>query len=104
MSGSKSAALGLITVAYIVCIAAAAAVLVWITLPQPWNAFAADVAATVVIFAFSRKYRNSSFYDAYWSVIPPLLAVYWTTPTSAPMSIRCAPRWCWAWSGCGRFA
>jgi steroid 5-alpha reductase family enzyme len=77
MSGSKSSALGLITVAYILCIAAAAAVLWWGGLPQPWDAFAADVAATVVIFAFSRKYRNSSFYDAYWSVIPPLLAVYW---------------------------
>jgi len=77
MSGSKSSALGLITVAYILCIAAAATVLWWGGLPQPWDAFAADVAATVVIFAFSRKYRNSSFYDAYWSVIPPLLAVYW---------------------------
>lgn len=77
MSGSKSSALGLITIAYILCIAAAAAVLWWGGLPQPWDAFAADVAATVVIFAFSRKYRNSSFYDAYWSVIPPLLAVYW---------------------------
>lgn len=77
MSGSKSSALGLITIAYVLCIAAAAAVLWWGGLPQPWDAFAADVAATVVIFAFSRKYRNSSFYDAYWSVIPPLLAVYW---------------------------
>lgn len=30
-----------------------------------------------MIFGFSFKYKNSSFYDAYWSVIPPLLAVYW---------------------------
>ncbi|OBF21127.1 hypothetical protein A5725_13700 [Mycobacterium kubicae] len=37
----------------------------------------ADVLATVVVFAFSRTYRNSSFYDAYWSVIPPLLTFYW---------------------------
>ena len=37
----------------------------------------ADVLSTLVIFAFSRAYRNSSFYDAYWSVIPPLLALYW---------------------------
>jgi steroid 5-alpha reductase family enzyme len=29
------------------------------------------------VFIFSRIYRNSSFYDAYWSVIPPLLALYW---------------------------
>ena len=31
-------------------------------------AAAADVAATVTIFAFSLAFRNSSFYDAYWSV------------------------------------
>jgi len=30
-----------------------------------------------VIFAFSRSYGNSSFYDAYWSVIPPLIALFW---------------------------
>jgi len=66
-----------IYVAYLLCIAAGAAVLVWGGLPQPWDALVADLAATVVIFAFSRRYRNSSFYDAYWSVIPPLLALYW---------------------------
>ncbi|WP_036497875.1 DUF1295 domain-containing protein, partial [Nocardia aobensis] len=33
--------------------------------------------ATVVVFVFSRIYENSSFYDPYWSVIPPLLAFYW---------------------------
>lgn len=48
-----------------------------LALPAPWNAFAADVVATLVIWFFSLRYRNSSFYDAYWSVIPPLLAVYW---------------------------
>ncbi|MEM7098840.1 MAG: DUF1295 domain-containing protein [Pseudomonadota bacterium] len=37
----------------------------------------ADVAATFVIFAFSCAFRNSSFYDAYWSVAPPLLVGYW---------------------------
>jgi steroid 5-alpha reductase family enzyme len=38
---------------------------------------AADLAATVVIFTFSVAYDNSSFYDAYWSVAPPCLAIYW---------------------------
>ncbi|ORV29812.1 hypothetical protein AWB99_15260 [Mycolicibacterium confluentis] len=37
----------------------------------------ADVLATLVVFAFSRRWHNSSFYDAYWSVIPPLLLFYW---------------------------
>jgi steroid 5-alpha reductase family enzyme len=39
-------------------------------------AFAADLAATVAIFAFSRAFNNSSFYDAYWSVVPPVIALY----------------------------
>jgi len=37
----------------------------------------ADIAATIVIFEFSRAYKNSSFYDAYWSVAPPVIAAYW---------------------------
>jgi steroid 5-alpha reductase family enzyme len=37
----------------------------------------ADVVATCVIFAFSFAWKNSSFYDAYWSVAPPLIALYW---------------------------
>ncbi len=36
----------------------------------------ADVVATTVIFAFSFAYSNSSFYDAYWSVIPMVIAGY----------------------------
>ena len=41
------------------------------------DALIADVLATLVIFVFSRLHHNSSFYDAYWSVVPPLLAAYW---------------------------
>ncbi len=37
----------------------------------------ADLAATVVVFAFSLAYNNSSFYDPYWSLAPPVLALYW---------------------------
>lgn len=66
-----------IVAAYALCIAAGYAVLAAGLWGAPWDAFAADVVATVVIFGFSLKYRNSSFYDPYWSVIPPLLAVWW---------------------------
>ena len=66
-----------IILSYALCLAAGAAALYGLPLAQPWDSFAADVVATLVIFAFSRAYRNSSFYDAYWSVIPPLLALYW---------------------------
>ena len=37
----------------------------------------ADLAATVVVFVFSLIHDNSSYYDPYWSVLPPLLALYW---------------------------
>jgi steroid 5-alpha reductase family enzyme len=39
-------------------------------------ALAADVAATLVVFGFSFAFDNSSFYDPYWSVAPPLIGVY----------------------------
>lgn len=38
--------------------------------------FIADVTATVVIFIFSLIFSNSSVYDPYWSVAPPVIAVY----------------------------
>ncbi len=40
------------------------------------NVFIADVVATVLIFVFSMIFRNSSVYDPYWSVIPPIIAIY----------------------------
>ena len=46
----------------------------WSTL---WRAAAADVAATLVIFLFACVFKNSSFYDAYWSVAPPVIVLYW---------------------------
>ena len=42
-----------------------------------WNALLADLIATAVIFGFSRFFKNSSFYDAYWSLVPPLIMLYW---------------------------
>ncbi len=42
-------------------------------------AFIADLVATVVVFAFSMVFDNSSIYDPYWSVAPPLIALYWLT-------------------------
>jgi steroid 5-alpha reductase family enzyme len=40
------------------------------------NLFISDVIATLVIFLFSMIFSNSSVYDPYWSVIPPVLSVY----------------------------
>lgn len=76
---SKSSSLAFITGLYVVAVAAAAA---WLYLGPDtaylWlDALLADLVATAVVFAGSRLVRNSSCYDAYWSVIPPLLALYW---------------------------
>lgn len=112
----KASALGLVAVAYAACLSAGAAVLYGLYLPAPWDALAADLVATVVIFGFSHAYRNSSFYDAYWSVIPPLLAVYWFTTRAADIDltraalvialvwywgIRLTANWATFWSGLG---
>jgi steroid 5-alpha reductase family enzyme len=37
----------------------------------------ADLAATLVVFAFSLGIDNSSLYDPYWSVAPVAIALYW---------------------------
>lgn len=76
---SKTRSLTIVVVAYVLAVAVGTAWLVWgPDTGRLWlDTLIADVLATLVIFAFSRAYRNSSFYDAYWSVIPPLLLVYW---------------------------
>lgn len=44
----------------------------------------ADLIATLVVFAASRLHKNSSFYDAYWSVLPPLLMLAWWIESGTP--------------------
>lgn len=89
---SKTRSLAIVTAAYVVAVGVAAAWLGWgPTTGLLWlDTFIADLLATVVIFAFSRAYRNSSFYDAYWSVIPPLLLFYWWSQASPDVDrLRC---------------
>jgi steroid 5-alpha reductase family enzyme len=54
---------------------------IWVTL---W----ADLAATVVVFAASMAVGNSSLYDPYWSVAPPVIAVAWVAWTGDGLSLR----------------
>ena len=76
---TKSRSLLIVTGAYVLAIGAAAVWLIWgPSTGRLWlDTLIADVLGTLVIFVFSRAYKNSSFYDAYWSVIPPLILVYW---------------------------
>jgi steroid 5-alpha reductase family enzyme len=53
-------------------------------------AFIADIVATVVVFLFSMAFNNSSIYDPYWSLAPPVIALYWLTAGGIPD--RFAPR------------
>jgi steroid 5-alpha reductase family enzyme len=87
---SKAQSLALVAVAYVVAIAVGAAWLVWgvHTGRLLLDTLIADLLATLVIFVFSRAYGNSSFYDAYWSVIPPVLLFYWWSQ-SGVQQLRC---------------
>jgi steroid 5-alpha reductase family enzyme len=44
-----------------------------------WTAGLADLAATLIVFAFSVGLNNSSVYDPYWSVAPPVITLWWLT-------------------------
>jgi steroid 5-alpha reductase family enzyme len=44
---------------------------------------AADLAATLVLFAFSVRHDNSSLYDPYWSVAPVPIALYFALAPAA---------------------
>jgi len=76
---SRSASFGWVAGCYVLAFGVAAATLSFV--PEGWNTFwkaaAADVAATFVVFAFSRGLKCSSMYDAYWSVAPIVIVLYW---------------------------
>src|SRR5689334_20846006 len=76
---SKSQSLVRVAVAYLIAFGTGAAWLyVGPNTDHLWlDGLIADLIATVVVFAASRLHKNSSFYDAYWSVLPPLLVAYW---------------------------
>jgi len=77
-------AFGWIGAAYAAALLVALAVGAWGDWSDPLAvAFAADLAATLVVFGFSVAFNNSSFYDAYWSVAPPVLALYFAAQALA---------------------
>ena len=69
----------------------------------------ADFAATLVVFCFSVAFRNSSFYDPYWSVAPPVIGLYFALvapPGALPgrqvLVLACVALWAvrltWNWA------
>lgn len=88
---SRAASLGAVTGAYVLAVGVAA---LWLTVGPGTGALwldtlIADVLATLVIFGFSRGFGNSSFYDPYWSVVPPLLFLVWWLETPGADLLRC---------------
>jgi len=104
-----------IVVAYAAAIAAAVATVSVVADEPVWaRVLAADVVATVVVFAFSVAFRNSSFYDPYWSVAPVVIVAYfWTladdvstrgvvaTVIVCAWAIRLTGNWAYGWRGLG---
>lgn len=98
---TKSTSMLWIIISYIACCTAAYTYLHYADGNLLLNSFIADVIATVIIFIFSRAFKNSSFYDAYWSVIPPLFLVYWWYTREADTQqlryiLISIPVWFWA--------
>lgn len=78
--GGRARGLAALAVAYAAALAVAWAVAVALRGRHPiLVAAAADVAATLVVFAASRLHDNSSVYDPYWSVAPIPIALYWAS-------------------------
>jgi steroid 5-alpha reductase family enzyme len=78
MANSRSAAFAWVTLSYILATIAAFASGYW-ALQQDWSllwaVFFGDVIGTIIVFAFSYFFDNSSFYDPYWSVQPIVIAL-----------------------------
>ena len=73
---SRGASFTLVTLIYI--LAAAVGIAVYRLLNFDWwlNILLADVAATVLTFAFSVILTNASVYDPYWSVQPMVILIF----------------------------
>jgi steroid 5-alpha reductase family enzyme len=91
-----------VTAAYLLALAGA-----WLVLRglPDWHPIArvalADFVATVIVFAWSRAYDNSSLYDAYWSIAPMAIAPYLALEAYAHEGIS-VRKWClvlvvWLW-------
>jgi len=83
-SKGKNRGLVLVALAYVSALAAA-----WVTIAYApiegllYRTLAADIVATFVIFGWSLAHDNSSFYDAFWSVAPIAILIYWINSLGA---------------------
>ena len=90
---SRPTAFAIVTACYVVGGAAALITAVLLRHHHPITvALVADLVATVVIFALSMVLANSSLYDPYWSVAPPVVAVAWAAASPADLPTSASAR------------
>lgn len=83
----RAESFAIVAAAHVVALAAGLAIATrWPT--GPWTVLAANALATVAVFAFSAACRNSSVFDAYWSVAPPFFAAYWIAHATGALPLR----------------
>lgn len=81
---SRPAAFAVVTACYLVGGVAALITALLLRHHHPITvAVIADLVATIVIFALSMVLANSSVYDPYWSVAPPVVAIAWAAVSPA---------------------
>jgi steroid 5-alpha reductase family enzyme len=84
----RPAALLVVAAVYVVAAAVGIAVAVVAGGHPIGAAFFGDVAATLVVFAVSMAVGNSSLYDPYWSVAPPIVAAAWIAVAPSGVGAR----------------
>src|SRR3954466_8173816 len=90
---SRPAAFGLVIGCYVLAGALAALTVAALRHHHPITvAFVADLVATVVVFALSMLLANSSLYDPYWSVAPPVIAIAWAVAAPAHLGTSATVR------------
>ncbi len=90
---SRLSAFAVVTACYVAGGAAALITAVILRHHHPITvALVADLVATVVVFALSMVLANSSLYDPYWSVAPPVVAVAWAAVSPADLTTGVSAR------------
>jgi steroid 5-alpha reductase family enzyme len=109
----RAASLALITLVYALAIAVAWWLFQGAGRHPLWNVALGMLAATGVTFAFTLVWNNGSVFDPYWSVIPPVVALYFAdlgnsgeTPLGTALmivmftwAVRLTANWAVGWPG-----
>lgn len=107
---SRATGFAVVTIVYVLAGSVAWAVALVLRDSHPITvAFWADIAATLVVFGASMAAGNSSVYDPYWSVAPPVIVLAWTGHFGARQvlvallvlvwAVRLTANWARGWRG-----